>query len=104
MLPKQLVTYMLQDLSQCDSDRVELVILRAQSDLKDSLAVQQSRAIEHLQIKNTSMREAYDMCVEDRTAMEVAVKDSDRRIKRARRWSAVGWILSTVLIGALVVQ
>ena len=104
MLPKQLVTYMLQDLSQCDSDRVELVILRSQSDLKDSLAVQQSRAIEHLQIKNQSMREAYDMCVEDRTALEVAFKDSDRRIKRARTWSAVGWILSTVLIGALVVQ
>lgn len=97
MLPKQLVTYMLQDLSQCDSDRVELVIMRAQSDLKDSIARQQSRAIEHLQIKNTSMREAYEMCQEDRTAMEVAVKDSDRRLKRAKTVRNISIGLSTVL-------
>lgn len=104
MIPKQLAIYMLQDLSQCDSDRVELTVLRAQSDLKDSLAKQQLLAIQHLQLKNTSMREAYDMCQEDRTALEVAVKDCDRRIKRARTWSTVSWILSTVLVGALVVQ
>ena len=104
MIPKQLVTYMLQDLSQCDSDRVELLVMRAQSDLKDSVMKQQAKALEHLQIKYVSMKEAYDMCIEDRTALEVAAKDCDRRVKRARRWSAAGWILSTVLVGALVVQ
>lgn len=97
MLPKQLVTYMLQDLAQCDSDRVELTVLRAQSDLKDSILRQQTRAIEHMQIKNTSMKEAYDLCTEDRTAMEVAVKDKDRQLKRARFVRNVSLGLSTVL-------
>lgn len=95
---------MLQDLSQCDSDRVELVIMRAQSDLKDSLMKQQTKALEHLQLKYVSMKEAYDMCVEDRTALEVAAKDCDKRVGRMGKWAAAGWILSTVLVGALVVQ
>lgn len=95
---------MLQDLAQCDSDRVELTMMRAQSDLKDSIARQQARVIEHLQIRNASLKEAYDMCVEDRTALEVSAKDCDRRIKRARTWSTVGWILSTVLVGVVLVQ
>ena len=95
---------MLQDLSQCDSDRVSLVVMQAQAELHIQLIEQQKRAIEILQIRNASMKEAYDMCQEDRTALEVASKDCDRRIKRVRRWSTVGWILSTVLVGVLVVQ
>lgn len=104
VIPKHLAVYMLQDLSQCDSDRVELAVLRAQADLQNQLLEQTKRAIEHLQMRNTTQKEAYDMCVEDRTALEVAARDCDRRVKRARRWSTVGWMLSTVLVGVLVVK
>lgn len=88
MLNKQLVIWMLQDLTQADNDRLERDLLAERATLQDSFITKQREAIDALRRKNADMNELNKSITEHRDQLEIDLKDKTadhQRAVRARR-------------------
>ena len=85
----------MQDLIQCDNHRAELEMATDAIRMMNQALDEQHNMIALLTIKNTNMREAYEMCSVDRdSAVTAAVSHAKqaKRAKRQRNWSLVGML------------
>jgi hypothetical protein len=96
LIPKQLVVYMLQDLVQADSDRVELQLSAEQVALQNDLIAKQTEMVNILQKRITILTETYNTCTTDRDSLfvqYVELTKKHRRLKKSRNfWSSLAGV------------
>ena len=102
ILPKQLVVYMVQDLVQADSDRVELGIVTEQMNLQNEFINKQNEILEVFANKNDRLNEAYMLCSDDRNDKELQLRDAINKARRIRGQRNIA-ILSCIAMAGLIV-
>ncbi len=102
LLPKNLVVYMLQDLTQADSDRVELKLLEQNVNLQNELILKQRDVIIRLSSQCDIYKETYEMCSTNRDSIEQELitldKSHTKAVKQKRFFATTSGILTSLLL------
>ena len=75
VLPKNLVIYMLQDLTQADSDRVELHLLEQNRQVQNELIGKQTAYMKMLNTQLTDALESYRLISIDNDSLEWTIRE-----------------------------
>jgi len=102
ILPKQLVVYMVQDLVQADSDRVELNVVTEQMNLQTEFINKQNEILEVFANKNDKLNEAYMLCSDDRNDKELQLRDAINKARRVRTQRNYALLFAVSMAGLIV--
>lgn len=94
VIPKQLVIYMLQDLIQADSDRVDLGLTRESLELYQNYSDLQSKTIERQTMRYETAQALLYEITDQRDSLERELLNCNKEVTKVRK-SRRGWIAAT---------
>ena len=94
VIPKQLVIYMLQDLIQADSDRVDLGLTRESLELYQNYSDLQAKTIERQTMRYETAQALLYEITDQRDSLERELLNCNKEVTKVKK-SRRGWIAAT---------